>query len=135
VPPGYLVYFALTGNPISGLVLNVTATNPTANGYLTVYQDNGSQGQFPPPLASDLNFRPGQTVANMTVVRVLDTMAFDIYNGAGYTDIVVDVDGIYGAVVQPLSISMFTPAGTAEPRAPASLPYAQVPATVRAPRT
>jgi hypothetical protein len=134
VPPGYLVYFHLTGDPISALVLNVTATNPTANGYLTVYQDNGSQGQTPPPLASDLNFRPGQTVANMTVVRVMDTMAFDIYNGAGYTDIVVDVDGVYGPVIAPLA-STFTPAGTAEPRAPSSLPITQVPPALRAPHS
>lgn len=97
IPPGYFLDLPLTGSQATALSLNVTATNETAYGYLTVYPDDGSNGQNQaPPLASDLNFRPGQTVANMTVVMLPSDTAFNVFNGAGYTDVILDLDGFYG---------------------------------------
>jgi hypothetical protein len=50
---------------VSAVALNVTVTNPTAAGYLTAWPGSGAR-----PLASNLNYVAGQTVANMVVVKV-----------------------------------------------------------------
>jgi len=83
------------GVPVSGataVVLNVTATNPSGTGYVTVYPDATS-----PPLASDLNLAPGQTIANLVVVQLPADGTVDLYNGstAGPVDLVVDLVGFY----------------------------------------
>jgi hypothetical protein len=76
------------------LVLNVTATGPTAAGYLTVYPDGSSR-----PTASNLNFSAGQTVPNLVSVG-LGADGVDLFNGSsGKTNIIVDMDGMF---VQPL---------------------------------
>ena len=48
---------------VGAVALNVTATNPTANSYFTVWPT----GQ-PQPNASNLNFGAGQTIPNMVIV-------------------------------------------------------------------
>ena len=73
---------------VSAVVLNVTATGPTVSGYLTVFPSGGAQ-----PLASNVNFVPGQTVPNRVVVKVGATGQVSIFNFAGRTDAVVDVGG------------------------------------------
>lgn len=78
--------------PPSAVVLNVTVTNPTAAGFLTAYPSDGAG----PPLASDLNWRPGLTVANLVVVKLGPDGAIKLYNQQGNTDVVVDVLGWYG---------------------------------------
>jgi len=77
---------------VSAVVVNVTVTNPTAPSYLTLWPD-GTQR----PLASDLNFMPGQTVPNLVVLKLgPSSPSFDIYNAAGSTDVVIDLVGFYG---------------------------------------
>ena len=74
------------------VVVNVTVTNPTAPSYLTLWPDGTQQ-----PLASDLNFMPGQTVPNLVVLKLgPSSPSFDIYNAAGSTDVVIDLVGFYG---------------------------------------
>jgi hypothetical protein len=75
---------------VSAVVLNVTATNPTAASYVTVYPDGGAQ-----PNASSLNVVPGWTGANSVTVGLGATGAVDIYNNAGTTDMIADVVGFY----------------------------------------
>jgi hypothetical protein len=89
----------------SALVLNVTATMPTASDYLTVFP-NPSSGAWggSPPLASDLNFRAGETIANLTTVDLGPSpesgySAVVFYNAAGHVDVIADVDGYYGPVL------------------------------------
>src|SRR5207245_2703186 len=56
------------GVPATGVaaaILNVTVTQPTANGYLTVYPAGSGR-----PLASNLNFVAGQTVPNLVEVAL-----------------------------------------------------------------
>jgi hypothetical protein len=120
--PGYFYDFTLSGQQLEGLALNVTATNPTSYGFLTVYPDNGSHGQFTPPPTSDLNFGPGQTVANACLVRTQDVMAFNVYNPYGYTDIIIDVDGVYGTLTAGFYGSASTPRGVKEPQRAVNLP-------------
>jgi hypothetical protein len=71
-------------------VLNVTVTNPTAPSYLTVWPDGAAR-----PLASDLNFVSGLTVANLVIVQLGGASKVDIYNAYGSVDVVVDVVGWY----------------------------------------
>lgn len=79
------------GVPASGagaVVLNVTATNPTRIGYLTVWPAGSSR-----PLASNLNFVPGQTVPNLVIAKVGVGGKVALFNSAGSTDFVADVGG------------------------------------------
>jgi hypothetical protein len=50
---------------VKAVVLNVTAVDPTSFGYVTAYPSGETR-----PNASNLNVRPGQTVANQVVVGV-----------------------------------------------------------------
>jgi hypothetical protein len=69
-------------------VLNVTVTNPTSPSYLTVYP-----GGTAAPLASNLNFAAGQTVANLVTVPIGGDGTVRFFNHAGTTDVVVDLEG------------------------------------------
>jgi hypothetical protein len=73
---------------VSAVVLNVTATNPTASGYLTIFPAGGIR-----PLASNLNFVPGQTVPNRVVAKVGSNGQVSVFNFQGNTDVVADVGG------------------------------------------
>lgn len=83
---------------VAGLALNVTVTNTTGTGFLTVFPDNESQ----PPNASDLNWTPGTTIANLDVTGVGSGMGgmdgIGIFNGStGNVDVVIDLVGFYEA--------------------------------------
>ncbi len=69
--------------------MNVTVTNPTAAGFATVYPSGGT---FPTP-ASNLNFVPGQTVPNLTMVKIGGNKKVSFYNLTGSTDMIADVVG------------------------------------------
>lgn len=73
---------------VGAVALNVTVTNPTANGYLTVYPSGVER-----PTASNLNFSAGQTVANMVIVPAGANGEISLFNFAGRTDVAVDVLG------------------------------------------
>jgi outer membrane protein assembly factor BamB len=82
------------GVPSSGVaavVLNVTVTGPTADSFLTAWPAGQAQ-----PLASNLNFLPGQTVPNLVTVKVGDAGKVNLFNNRGSTDVVADVAGWYG---------------------------------------
>jgi hypothetical protein len=81
------------GIPATGAVaavLNVTVTNTTGSSYLTVWPDGTGR-----PLASDMNWVAGQTIPNLTIVKLGSNGKVDIFNFAGSTDVVVDVMGWY----------------------------------------
>jgi hypothetical protein len=75
---------------VSAVVVNLTATEPTAGSYLTAFPTGTS-----PPLASNLNFGPGQTVPNLVVVKLASGGKFSIYNAQGNTHVIADVVGWY----------------------------------------
>ena len=79
------------GVPASGataVVVNVTAANPTAASYLTVWPDGETR-----PLASSLNFAAGDNVPNLVTVALPQDGKIDVYNAAGTVDLLVDVEG------------------------------------------
>ena len=74
---------------VSAVVLNVTATAPSANGHLTVYPDGASV-----PSTSNLNFSAGETVPNLVIATVGSDGKVDFYNGSGGTvQVLADVSG------------------------------------------
>ncbi len=79
---------AVPGTGVAGVVLNVTAVNPTAAGFVTVYPSGSPQ-----PLASNLNFVPRQTVPNRVLVKLGTGGQVSLFNPTGTTDVVVDVAG------------------------------------------
>lgn len=79
----------------SAVVLNVTATDTTSFGYLTVYPGPGS-----PPGSSNLNWAPGQTVPNRVTVALAPGGTVSIYNFSGSADVVVDLNGYYTGPAQ-----------------------------------
>ncbi|GIG58510.1 hypothetical protein Lfu02_28820 [Longispora fulva] len=85
----------LTYEGATAAILNVTVTEPTRDGFLTVTGDFGQ----PKPNASNLNWRPGQTVPNLVVVPLNPangTARF--YNTSpGTVHVVADLVGFYGS--------------------------------------
>jgi hypothetical protein len=70
------------------VVLNVTAVQPTANGYLTVWPSGQTR-----PTTSSLNFPAGATVPNLVIAKIGTNGKVGIYNANGGTHVVVDVAG------------------------------------------
>jgi len=100
VPAGTSIGVQVTergGVPATGVtavVLNVTATGPTAGGYVTAYPN----GQPRPAQGSNLNFAKGETISNLVIVAVGSDGRIDLYNGSGGTvNLVADVQGYYTA--------------------------------------
>ena len=94
IPPSTVLTITAAGYfgvPASAkaVVLNVTAVEPTALTYLTVYP-SGS-----PPGVSDLNPYAGAVEPNLVVATLSNTGTIDIYNNSGTVDVVVDVLGWY----------------------------------------
>ena len=71
-----------------GLIVNLTATNATADGYLTAYPCGTTI-----PTASNVNYRAGTTVPNLVIVA-LGGGSLCIFSNAT-TDVIVDVAGWY----------------------------------------
>lgn len=88
---------------VTAVLVNVTATGPTASGYLAAYPDSLAN-----PGVSTLNFVAGQTVSNQAYVKVIDGK-IDVFNGesSGETNMIVDVLGYFSA-----SGSLFQPENT-----------------------
>jgi len=79
----------------TAVVLNVTAVNPSSNGYVTVWPAGEDT-----PLASSLNTQPGQTRPNLVVSKVGDDgeVSLTTYgDGNGTVDLVADIVGYFGS--------------------------------------
>jgi spore germination protein YaaH len=81
---------------VSAVALNVTATNPTAGTYLTVFPTGGN-----PSGTSSVNVAAGQTAANRVIVPVGTGGQVSVINGAGTVDVVVDVGGWFSDASDP----------------------------------
>jgi subtilisin family serine protease len=82
----------------AGAILNVTVTEPTSAGFVTVFPDD----QCSTPTASNLNFVAGQTVPNLVATGLAKATActntvgaVDIYNSAGRTQVIADLFGFF----------------------------------------
>src|SRR5690606_30264859 len=93
VPPG-----------ASGVIANVTATNGTRGGFLTVFPSGAA------PDTSSVNFLPNTNVPNLVFAR-LDpaTGTMKIRNAFGNTDVIVDVVGYFGGAGADTAMAPITP--------------------------
>lgn len=74
----------------SSIVCNVTGTNTTATTYVTIWPTGSTK-----PKSSHLNLVAGQTAANMALLELGTDKSIQIYNNAGYADIVADFAGYF----------------------------------------
>ncbi|MCX5587041.1 N-acetylmuramoyl-L-alanine amidase [Streptomyces erythrochromogenes] len=74
---------------VTSVALNVTATNPTEAGHVSVYPNGVAR-----PSTSNLNFTAGQTIPNLVVVPVQDGIV-QFYNSAGTVDLIADINGYF----------------------------------------
>jgi hypothetical protein len=73
----------------TALVANVTAVDPSAVGYLTVFP-----ADVPRPQTSTVNWEAGTTaVANQATIALSSDGKFSVFNMAGDVDLVVDISG------------------------------------------
>ena len=79
------------------VALNVTVTNPTVPGYVTVWPTGD-----PKPTASNLNYVVGQTVPNGVLVKVGTDQSVDLFASGGCPDLIVDVVGGFATTPIPL---------------------------------
>ena len=84
----------------TGVVANVTGTDPTTETFLRVYVADLAA---PIPTTSTLNLGAGQTVANSAYVGVQDGVQYQsqrnalvVYNHLGSVEVVIDVAGWFG---------------------------------------
>ncbi|MEV6969847.1 LamG-like jellyroll fold domain-containing protein [Hamadaea sp. NPDC051192] len=71
------------------LIMNVTVTQPTANGYAVVYPNATTRQP-----TSDINWNTGQTRAALAQTQALNG-SIDIYNSSGTTHYILDCIGYY----------------------------------------
>jgi hypothetical protein len=92
VGPGDVVavHVVPPGTGVTGVVMNLTGTAPTATTFVTAYP-----GDHPRPIASSLNLVAGQTKANLVMLRVPPSGVVNLYNSAGATHLIVDVLGTF----------------------------------------
>lgn len=114
--------FNLTGPAATATaaVMNVTVTNTTAASFLTVYAGGGAR-----PLASNLNWTGGRTVANLVEVPVGLGGSVTLYNQAGSVNVIADLEGYFsspsGTAGQEVAL---TPARITDTRAGSGFPNA-----------
>jgi hypothetical protein len=101
----------VTGGPsgvpdtdVSAVVINTTGTQATHFTYLTVYPSGEVL-----PLASNLNFGPGQDVPNLVTVKVGTDGKVKVYNAVGSTHVVFDIVGWYGGPTDGSLFNGLTP--------------------------
>jgi hypothetical protein len=73
---------------VGAVVLNLTITEPTSSGFLTVFPTGR-----PRPNASNMNVTPGALASNMVAVPVAADGTISIFNSSGSTHVIVDVLG------------------------------------------
>jgi len=89
-----LVIAGQSGLPVTGVtavVINLTVTNGTTASFLTAHPSDDAIL----PLASDLNWVAGRTVANLVVVKLSPDGRIALFNAAGRVDVIVDILGFY----------------------------------------
>jgi hypothetical protein len=85
-------------------VLNVTAVDPTAAGFLTVWPQGTAM-----PTVSNLNFAAGKNVPNLVTVGLSATGQVSIYANTGRVDVVADVEGYYTSTAPTNGLGLYNP--------------------------
>ena len=105
---------------VSAVVLNVTVTDTTSSGFLTVFPAGTAR-----PVASNLNWTAGRTSPNLVTVKVGGTGAVSIFqSGPGTAQVVVDVAGYFlgGTPTLPGTFVALAPARILDTRNSSAVP-------------
>jgi len=95
-------------------VLNVTVTETSAGGYLSVFPAGASR-----PTVSNLNWAAGATIPNQVVVKIGDAGKVSMFqSGPGSAQVIVDVAGYFlgGTPTQPGMFVALSPARVLDTR-------------------
>jgi hypothetical protein len=108
----------------TAVALNVTATNATQDTYLSVYPtgDSGSYSSF-----SNIDVFAGVSQPNLVIVPLGTGQSVNVYNYAGTTDAVVDLEGYFAPSTVTTTAGEFyplTPSRITDTRAGSQLPNA-----------
>jgi len=94
VAPGQTVRLVVGGRAVpagtEAVVLNITVTEPDGDGFVTVFPCGSA------PLASNLNYRAGQTIANLSVVS-LDAAGAVCLTSMSPAHLIADLNGFFPA--------------------------------------
>ena len=107
---------------VAAVLVNVTIADPTADGFVTAYPTG-----LPVPLVSTVNFSPGSTKANLALVTLGRGGAISIFNAAGTTQVIVDVEGWYAnstAATGGALLNSVSPQRIVDTRPGSGYPYA-----------
>ena len=74
----------------SAVLINVTVTEPTSSGYVTVWPNGATR-----PKASNLNFAKGVTIPNLVMAKLGPDGKVAVFNAVGATHVVADVVGYF----------------------------------------
>lgn len=80
---------------VDAVAANITVTDPTSAGFVTAWPSGRRR-----PLASSLNFVPGQTVPNAAIIGVGPGGTIELYNSSGSSHLVVDITGWFASTAQ-----------------------------------
>ena len=75
----------------SNVIVNATVAEGTAQSYVTVYSSDVTT-----PVASNLNFGAGQTIANLVTAKVGTDGNVNVHDAAGQTHVIFNVVGNFG---------------------------------------
>ena len=105
---------------VSSVVMNVTVTDTTATGYLTVFPTGTTK-----PLASNLNWSAANTtIPNLVVAKLGTDGMISVYeNGPGTAALIIDVAGYYlgGTPTKPGTYVSLAPARVLDTRSTAAV--------------
>ncbi len=78
---------------VAGVVVNMTVTDTRQAGFITVYPSGTAM-----PTASNLNYVPGQTIANLVMVKDGSNGTISITNNSsGTVSLLADIAGYFNA--------------------------------------
>ncbi len=75
----------------AAVIVNTTVTQTSSGGFLTVWPAGTAR-----PTASNLNWTTGRTVPNLVSTKVGSGGLVSVFNAAGLTHVLMDVNGWYG---------------------------------------
>jgi hypothetical protein len=75
----------------TAVLANVTVTTSSAESFLTVWNTGAAQ-----PMASNLNWKAGTTIANAVTAKVGTGDTISVFNNTGTVNVIADAAGWYG---------------------------------------
>ncbi|MBR7834957.1 hypothetical protein KDL01_16910 [Actinospica durhamensis] len=91
---------------VDAISMNLTVVNGTKNGVITAYPD----GEATVPTVSNVNYSAGQTIANMSIVKVGEDGKVVLYNNSsGTVDLIADANGYFSSTTTVATASAYLP--------------------------